>query len=234
MKIIKVKNYKKMSEKAKDIIIKDINKKPNSTIGFATGKTPLGLYNKLIKAYKKDNVDFSKIRAFNLDEYYPIKADNKASYSYYMHKNLFDKINIKKENINLLNGETKNPKKECKDYENKIKKNLIDLQILGVSFNGHVGFNEPGSSKKSKTRLVELFPETIKKNKIKNIKKGLTIGISTILKSKKIILLASGKKKARAINCLVKYKPDKCCPVSFLRNHKNLIVIADKEAASLL
>lgn len=223
MKLVKVKNYNGMSEKAAEIIIKEINRKPNSVLGFATGKTPLGLYKKLIWAYKKKKVDFSKIKAFNLDEYFPIKKSDKRSFYSYLHKNLFNQINIKKENTNLLNGETKNPNKECRDYENKIKKNKIDLMILGAGRNGHIAFNEPGSLKESKTRLVELKHKTTKN-------KALTIGISTILSSKKIILLASGKKKAEAIKCLMKCKPNSCCPVSFLRKHRNLIVIADKEA----
>jgi len=227
MKLIKTKNYNEMSEKAAEIIIKEINKKPSLAIAFATGKTPLGLYEKLIEAYKKKKINFSKIKAFNLDEYYLIKNKDKRSFYYYLHKNLFDKVNLKKENINLLNGEAKNWKKECSDYESKIKKNEIDLMILGVGVNGHIAFNELGSLKDSKTRLVELKHKAIKN-------RALTIGISTILSSKKLILLASDKKKAEAIKCLVKCKPDKCCPVSFLRKHKNLIVIADKEAESLI
>src|SRR4030042_1527955 len=232
MKLLKTKNYKEMSEKSVEIVIKEINKKPNLAVAFATGKTSLGLYKSLVEACKKKKIDFSEIKAFALDEYYPIKKSDKRSFYYYLYKNLFDKINLKKENINLLDGETKNPNKECRDYENKLKKNGIDLMILGVGINGHIAFNEPGSLKESKTRLVELFSETIKKNKIKNIKKALTIGISTIMKSKKIILLASGKNKAEAIKCLIKCKPNSCCPISFLRKHQNLIVIADKRAGS--
>jgi len=220
MLIIKTKNYNKLSKIACEIIIKEILKKPNINIGFATGSTPLGLYKKLVSAYKKKKVDFSKIASFNLDEYYPIKKSNKKSYYYYMFKNLFNHINIKKSNINLLNGETKNPDKECRDYENKIKKNPIDIQILGVGVNGHIGFNEPGSDFNSLTRLVELadFKE-----------KALTVGIKTIMKSKKIILLASGKNKKSAIRCLIKGNINKKCPVSILRRHKNLVVIADRE-----
>lgn len=234
MKLIKVKNYKEMSEKAAELVVKDIKKKPALAIAFATGKTPLGLYRKLAEAYKKKQVNFSKIKAFALDEYYPINKSDKRSFYYYLHKNLFDKINIKKENITLLNGETKNLGRKCKNYEHYIKKNKIDLIILGVGINGHVAFNEPGSLKDSKTRLVELSSETIKNNKIKNIKKGLTIGISTILSSKKIILLASGRKKAEAIKHLIKGKADKKYPISFLKNNKDLVVIADKEAGSLI
>lgn len=226
MKLIKVKNYSEMSKVASQIIIGEIKRKPNLVLGFATGKTPLGLYKLLVKSYKNKKIDFSKVISFNLDEYYPIFHKNKKSYFYYMHKNIFDKINIKKENINLLNGENKNWRKECSDYERKIKKaGGVDLQILGVGVNGHIGFNEPGSFKTSKTRLVEL-------THVKG--KGLTLGISTILKSKKLILLASGEKKARAIEALIKGKEDKNWPVSFIRKHKNLIVILDKGAGKLI
>ncbi len=221
MNIIRVKNYKELSEKASKIIINEILEKPNITIGFATGATPLGLYKELVKAYKNKEIDFSKVRSFNLDEYYPIKKTNKKSYYYYLSNNLFNHINIKKNNINLLNGETKSPGKECKNYETKIKKNPIDVQILGVGANGHIAFNEPGSSFNSKTRVVEL-----------NQKKALTIGISTIMSAKKLILLASGKSKSKAIKHLVKGKINKEWPVSFLRKHKNLVLVTDRNALS--
>ncbi|MFH1365741.1 MAG: glucosamine-6-phosphate deaminase [archaeon] len=232
MRIIKTRNYKELSEKASKIIISEILKKPNLVIGFAAGKTPLGTYKNLVKTYRKNSVDFSKIKTFNLDEYYPLKKNNKKSYCYYMFKNLFDKINVKKENINLLNGASRDFKKECKDYEDKIKKNPIDIQILGIGANGHIGFNEPGSDFNSKTRLIDLSPETLKENK--SLKKALTMGISTIIKSKKIILLASGKKKAKAVLGLVKRKRDKNLPASFLKRNKNLLIIIDEEAGSLL
>jgi len=232
MKFIKVKNYRELCKKAAEIIIKEVLKKPIITIGFATGSTPLGLYKQLIKAYKKGKVDFSKIRAFNLDEYYPIKRSNKNSYFYYMFKNLFNHINIKKSNVNILNGETRNPKKECKNYEAKIKKNPIDIQILGIGVNGHIAFNEPGSSFNSRTRLVELAPGTIKGKRVP--KKALTMGISTIMKARKLLLLASGKSKAEAVKHLVEGKQNKQWPASFLKKHKNLIVIIDKKAGSFL
>jgi len=229
MKVAITKDYDEMSEKAAEIIIKQIKNKPNSVVGFATGKTVLGLYSHLAKS----KLDFSKVKTFNLDEYYPIKRKDRNSFYYFMHKNLFDKININPENIHLLNGEAKNPKKECENYEEKIKKNPIDLQILGLGVNGHIAFNEPGSLKSSKTRLVNLSKSTIKINKTKS-KKALTMGIATIMNAKKIILLASGRSKAEAIKRLIEGKEDEKWPVSFLKGHKNLVVIIDKEAGSLL
>jgi len=235
MKIIKTKDYKEMSKKASEIIIQEIQKNPSLTMGFASGKTPLGLYKKLVDSYteQKNKIDFSKIKAFNLDEYYPIKKSNKKSF-YYLHKNLFNNLDIKKSNINLLNGETKNPKRHCEDYENNIKKNPIDIQILGVGVNGHIAFNEPGSKSNSKTRLVNLSKQTIKINKLKNSTKALTMGIKTIMSVKKIILLASGKNKALAIKKLVKDKPNPDWPVTYLKKHKDLIVVVDRKSACFL
>jgi glucosamine-6-phosphate deaminase len=238
MKIIKTKNYNELSKTACEILIKEIEKKPNLVIGFATGKTPLGLYKELVKEYKNKKIDFSRIKTFNLDEYYPIKITDKNSYHYYMFKNLFNKINIKKSNINFLNGETKNPKKECLNYEQKIKRNPIDIQILGVGVNGHIGFDEPGSNFNSKTRLIDLSSSTLKRNsrffnkKSQMPRKALTMGINTIMNSKKIILLASGKEKKQAIKHLIRGKIDEKWPVSILKNHKNLIAILDKSVLS--
>ena len=218
MKLIKAKNYNEMSEKASEIVIKNILKKPNLAIAFATGKTPVGLYKNLVKAHKEDKINFSKVKAFNLDEYYPISKKNKESSNYYLHKKLFDKLNIPKKNITLLSSQVKNWQKECSNYEKNIKKSKVDLMILGVGVNGHIAFNEPGSEINSKTRLVELKHKAVRK-------KALTIGVSTILSAKKVILLASGKKKTKAISYLIKSKPNKKYPVSFLKKHKNFTVI---------
>lgn len=234
------KNYSELSEKAADIVIKEISENPFLTIGFATGSTPLGLYKKLVLAYRNKKISFSKITSFNLDEYYKIKRKDKNSYYSYMRKNLFNKIDIKHENINLMDSEAKNPEKECENYEEKIKNKPIDIQILGVGANGHIAFNEPGSEFNSRTRPVKLSIKTIKsnsrffKNKNQVPRKALTMGISTIMKAKKIILLASGKDKAEAIFHIVKGKATEKWPVSFLKKHKNLTLIIDRKAASLL
>jgi glucosamine-6-phosphate deaminase len=230
MKIIYAKNYRDLSKVACGIIIKEINKKPNIVIGFATGETPLGLYKELVKSYKEKKVNFSRVKSFNLDEYYPMAESNPNSFYYYMFRNLFNKINIQKSNINMLNGQTKNPSQESKDYEMKIKKNPIGAQILGVGVNGHIGFNEPGCNFNAKTRLINLTKETIKRNSKKHKIPGraLTMGVKTIMGAKKIILLADGKDKSNAIYHLIKGKINKKYPVSFLRKHKDLIVIVDK------
>jgi len=240
MIIIETRNYKEMSKCAAEIIINEIIKKPKIVLGFATGETQVELYKELIKSYRKRKIDFSNMISFNLDEYYPIKNNNKNSYYFYMQKNLFKHINIRKSNINFLNGETENWMKECNNYEDKIKKNPIDIQILGLGVNGHIAFNEPGVSFNSRTRVIDLSPETRRRNSkfFKSIddvpKKALSMGIATINHSKKIIVLASGVDKARVVKCLVEGKINKKCPASALKKHKNLILIIDKKAASLL
>ncbi len=229
MKILEVKNYRALSEKAAEIVLKEVKKKPGLVLGLASGKTTFGLYKQLVKAYKKKQVDFSKIKVFSLDEFYPIKKSDKKSFHYYFFKNFLDKVNIKKDNIHLLDGEARNPDVECMEYEKKIKSNRIDLQILGVGVNGHIAFNEPGSLRTSKTRLVKLAPETIKRGVPG---KALSQGISTIMQARKLLLLASGKKKAEAISHLK--ESSKQWPVSFLEKHKNLTVLIDKRAGNLL
>ncbi|MBU1201063.1 MAG: glucosamine-6-phosphate deaminase [Nanoarchaeota archaeon] len=240
MRIIKAKDYDNMSAKAATIIANEIMLNPTITIGFATGNTMLGLYKSLAKMHSDLGVDFSKITTFNLDEYHPIKKDNKNSYHQFMFENLFNHININRQNINLLNGSTKDPTAECKNYESKIRNNGIDIQLLGIGINGHIGFNEPGSSFNSKTRLIELDETTINenskyfKNKKDVPKQALTIGISTIMSAKKILLLANGKKKAEALKKMLQGPVTEDCPASILQRHPEVVVIVDDEAASLL
>ena len=217
MKTIKVKNHKELSEESFQVISNQIKKKPSSTLLIASGKTPKELYKKLTKS----KLNFSKIKIFNLDEIYKTNT-----YKNYFHKNLLNKINIKKSNIHLINGKTKNPKQECNLYEKKLNKNKPDLTILGIGTNSHIAFNEPGSKKSSKTRLIFL------QNKKKQ--QAITVGISTILKSKKILLLASGKKKKEAIKNLIKQTPSPKFPATLLKSHKDFTLIIDKTAGSLI
>lgn len=240
MLIIVTKDYKEMSKRAAELVALEIIKKQSLRLGLATGSTPVGMYDKLIKLYKTKKIDFFNVQAFMLDEYYQISKKDKNSYYYYTHNKILNHVNIKKSNFKILDSETEDPKKFCKEYDKMIRKNHLDLQILGVGVNGHIGFNEPGSRRHSKTRMIRLTEDTRKINSrfFKSIdevpKYALTMGIGTILKTKKIILLANGKNKAVAIKNLVKGKVGKKWPVTFLRKHKNLILILDEEAARLI
>ncbi|MFH1590285.1 MAG: glucosamine-6-phosphate deaminase, partial [archaeon] len=240
MIIIKAKDYDDMSKKAALIVLNEIMLDKDISVGFATGSTPLGLYKKLIKKSKKENVNFSNITTFNLDEYYPIKKNDTQSYYYFMHQNLFSHVPINKKNINFLNGETKNPYEECQRFEKLIKDKGIDLQILGLGRNSHIAFNEPGSSFNSKTRVVDLDLKTqndnsrLLKNKNRVLSNALTMGLASIMSAKKIILLASGKNKAQAVKDLIEGPIDENCPASILRQHQNVIVIIDNNATELL
>jgi glucosamine-6-phosphate deaminase len=240
MKIIKVKDYEELSQKAAIIVLRELLVDPNLAIGFATGSTPLGLYNKLITAHKELSVDFSTMTTFNLDEYYPMKKENPQGYYHFMFENLFNHINVTLSNLHFLDGMTPNSKIVCARYEKKINEKGIDLQILGVGANGHIGFNEPGFQFNSITRLVDLSEKTIASNArfFNNInhvpRQALSMGISTIMSAKKILLLASGKSKAEAIKQLIEGPIDKNCPVTILQRHPNATLIVDQDATALL
>ena len=230
MRIIIVKNKKESVKKAVLIISNVIKKKPKSVLGLATGSTMIPLYKELIKKYKKNEIDFSKINTFNLDEYVNLKENNKRSFHYFMNKYLFNHINIDKNKIHF-------PNSDFKRYEKEIKRlGGIDLQILGIGKNGHIGFNEPGSSFQSKTRRIKLSDDTKKSNYksfklFRNAPKyAFTMGIKTIMDSKKIILLAFGKGKADAVAKTLNGKITTEVPASVLRKHRDIMFIIDKKA----
>ena len=231
MNLIVTKNKKDAIKKAAKIILDLIQKKPNAVLGLATGSTMIPLYKELIKLYNKKKIDFSKVKTFNLDEYSGIKPSNKNSYHYYMNHNFFNKININRNHIHFPTG-------NGKSYDSKIKKaGGLDLCVLGIGRNGHIAFDEPGSSFKSVTRKVKLSEDTRKVNSrfFKNENQvphfAYTMGIQTILNSKKIILLAFGNKKSDAIARAVKDKITEQIPASILRRHKYATIIIDKNAA---
>lgn len=241
MKILIVNDYNEMSRKAANIVASQIILKPDSVIGLATGDTPKGMYRELVKLYNNGDIDFTNIKTFNLDEYYGLSKENPQSYHYYMMENLFKHVNIKKENIHIPNGMAESIEKECEEYEKKIQEaGGIDLQVLGIGRNGHIGFNEPDLKFEAKTHLVELDEDTIKANSrffnsIDEVPtKAISMGIKTIMHAKKILLLASGKEKAEAIYKAVKGKITPEVPASILQLHPDAILIVDKEAASLL
>jgi len=241
MRIVVVDNYEEMSKRAALMITSQVMLKPDSVLGLATGDTPLGMYKELIKLYNKREVDFKEVRTFNLDEYYGIDKENPQSYYNYMNTNLFNTINIARKNINMPDGMAKDVDSSCVNYENKIKElGGIDMQVLGIGGNGHIGFNEPDVNFEAETHLVNLDEETIEANSrfFKSIKdvpvKAISMGIKTIMSSKKIILLANGLNKAKAIEKAVNGKINPSIPASILQLHNDVTIIIDKKAASSL
>lgn len=241
MNIIKAENYKEMSQLAAKYLIKQVNEKPNSVLGLATGSTPEGLYKEIIHHYTEGDVSFKEVATFNLDEYVGLSKDNDQSYYYYMHNLLFDHIDIKDEQANLPNGNTENLQEACKQYESSIQEaGGIDIQILGIGLNGHIGFNEPGTSFASQTHIVELDESTRKANarffdSIDDVPaQAITMGIDSIMQSRQIILLVSGSQKAEALEKLVNGPITEKFPASILQKHANVTIIADHDAAAKL
>lgn len=239
MRVILCDNYEMVSEEAARIVESQIVLKPDCVLGLATGSTPVGMYKILADKYKNGDLDFSKVKTFNLDEYYPISRKNNQSYYYFMNENLFDCVNVPKENIHIPNGEVEDPEKECEEYERLIEENGgIDLQILGIGQNGHIGFNEPDINLESKTHVTELTESTIKANSrffssVDEVPtKALTMGIATILKSRKIILMACGEEKSEALAELLTDDIKTDNPATMLKVHPDVVIICDKAAYS--
>jgi len=241
MKVIVSKDYESLSKKAAVLIQSQLMWKPDSVLGLATGSTPVGLYQELIKLYDEGNINFSEVTSFNLDEYLDLPKEDQQSYYSFMRENLFNHVNVREDHIHIPNGMAEDFESECLNYESSIASHGgIDLQILGIGHNGHIGFNEPNVEFEAKTHIVSLDEETIEANKrffdsIEDVpKKAISMGIKTIMKSRKIILMASGEGKADIISQLVKddIKPD--LPASVLHLHENVIILIDEAAASKL
>lgn len=239
MEIIIKDDYNEICLEAYQIIFQQWQRKNNIVLGLATGRTPLGVYAKLIDSHKKGEIDFSEIKAFSLDEYLGFKEDHPQSFAYYMNKNLYSQINIKKQNIHGLHGLPEDIDEHCRQYETLIKSvGGIDVQILGIGSNGHIGFNEPSSSLASRTRAKTLTEETIETNR-RFFKNGeevpyycLTMGIGTILEAKTILLLAFGKNKKDAVTNCVEGPVTAAVPASALQLHPDVKIILDEDAAS--
>lgn len=234
-------NYKELSKQAACLLASQVRLNPNSVIGLATGDTPLGMYRELIRMSKEEKLDFSGITTFNLDEYYPIEKNNSQSYYYYMMENLFKYINIQKDKIYIPSGMAKDVEQECALYEKIIAdKGTIDLQVLGIGPNGHIGFNEPDVKFEARTHLVTLNEETIKANarffnSIDKVpKKAISMGIKTIMQSRKIMLLVNGEKKAKVIRDTIYGEITPSLPASILQLHPDVTIIMDNGAASNL
>jgi glucosamine-6-phosphate deaminase len=232
-------NYENLCEMAANEVVSLVNTRPSAVLGLPTGGTPTYLYKNLISCYKNGRVSFSQTVTFNLDEYVGIPPDHPQSYHSYMRKHFFNHIDIREENIHIPYAENQEINQFCQSYENKIiKSGGIDLLILGLGKNGHIGFNEPGSQLTDQTKVVALAESTIKSNSryfnsiVEVPRKAVTMGISTILRSSKIILLASGKEKAIAISKLLSSEPSSEFPASFLKLHQDVTLFVDKEAYS--
>lgn len=241
MKIYVVENYEELSKKAAEIIAKEIEAKDDMVLGLATGSTPEGMYKELVDMYNDGKIDFSNIVSFNLDEYYGLEDEHEQSYHYFMDKHLLSKVNVKPENTNIPSGCTDNIEKTCKEYDEKIEEcGGLDLQLLGIGVNGHIGFNEPGDVFVAETHIVDLTEDTLDanarffKSQDEVPKKAITMGMKSILNAKKILLVASGEGKADAINISLKGPITPKVPASILQLHNDLIVIVDKAAASKL
>ena len=240
MKVIIVENYDKMSEKAGEIVTEIVKSNPLAILGLATGSTPVGLYDYLVDANRNQGISFAKVQTVNLDEYVGIDATNENSYAYFMAKNLFDRIDIDKQNTHLPNGVANDLQAECDRYNILLANMKQDLQVLGIGSNGHVGFNEPGTEFNSQTHVVTLSESTIKDNsrlfqdESQVPTQALSMGIKNIMNAKQILLLASGKNKAKAIKGLISGEIITDLPASILQLHPFVTVIIDKDAASLL
>jgi glucosamine-6-phosphate deaminase len=232
MKIIKAKDYKDMSRKAANIISAQVILYPNSVLGLATGSSPIGTYEQLVEWFNKGDVDFSSVRTVNLDEYRGLDGSNEQSYRHFMNEHLFDLVNIDKSKTFIPNGLAENPDEECKRYDALIESlGGIDLQLLGIGHNGHIGFNEPSEAFEKTTHLVDLKPETIVANTrfFESAdavpKQAYTMGIKSIMQSKKIVLIVSSEDKADILKKALYGPVTPEVPGSILQLHPDLTVV---------
>ena len=241
MKLVIVKDYQEMSRKAAELLAAEVKQHPQTVLGLATGGTPVGMYRELIKLHEDEGIDFSQAQSFNLDEYVGLSSAHPQSYRAYMQENLFQHINLPAEKTHVPAGDAADLDKECARYEEAIREaGGIDIQVLGIGNNGHIGFNEPGSSAESTTRVVQLTESTIEANaryfaSVEEVPtQAVSMGIKTILGAKKVVLLASGETKAQAVRLMLEGEPTADVPASLLQLHPDVTVIVDEAAASQL
>ena len=237
MKIYKAKDYKDMSRKAANIISAQVIMKPNCVLGLATGSTPIGTYDQLVEWYNKGDLDFSEVTTVNLDEYKGLPRTNDQSYYYFMHQHLFDRVNIDPERTNVPNGMEPDAEKECGRYEELIRSlGGVDLQLLGLGHNGHIGFNEPGEAFEKETHCVDLAGRTIETNKrffasADDVpKQAYTMGIKTIMQAKKILIVVNGENKADIVERAFFGPVTPEVPASILQLHNDVTLVGDEAA----
>ena len=237
MKIYKAKDYKDMSRKAANIISAQVIMKPNCVLGLATGSTPIGTYDQLVEWYNKGDLDFSEVTTVNLDEYKGLPRTNDQSYYYFMHQHLFDRVNIDPERTNVPNGMEPDAEKECGRYEELIRSlGGVDLQLLGLGHNGHIGFNEPGEAFEKETHCVDLAERRIDANKrffasADDVpKQAYTMGIKTIMQAKKILIVVNGENKADIVERAFFGPVTPEVPASILQLHNDVTLVGDEAA----
>ncbi len=241
MQILRAANYQKMSRQAANILSAQIIMKPECVLGLATGSSPVGTYQQLVDWYKKGDLDFSKVRTVNLDEYKGLGPENEQSYRYFMDTNLFNLVNINHENTYVPNGLAKDVDVECARYDRLIAgMGGVDLQLLGIGHNGHIGFNEPGDEYAKSTHCVALAERTVQANSrlfqsIDDVPRyAYTMGIAAIMKAKKILIIASGKDKAQIVRDAFLGPVTPRVPASILQLHTDVTLIGDEEVLSLI
>lgn len=241
IKVIVVDNYEEVSKKAFEVMKEVLDSKANPVLGLATGSSPIGLYQNMIADCKATNRSYKEVITFNLDEYIGLPRDHQESYYTFMNKNLFSELDVAKENIHIPDGSATDPVAEAKRYEEELAQYTLDIQVLGIGSNGHIGFNEPGTKFDSVTHVVSLQEKTIKDNArffdgdMNQVpKQAISMGIGSIIRAKKILVVATGENKADAVYGMVKGPVTTDCPASVLQNHSDVIVIVDQAAASKL
>ena len=241
MVIYAAKDYNDMSRKAANIMSAQVIMNPKAVLGLATGSTPVGMYRQLVEWYKKGDLDFSQVTSVNLDEYKGLSGENDQSYRYFMNTNLFDHINIDKARTFVPNGLEEDAEKACREYNEIIKAvGGIDMQLLGIGGNGHIGFNEPGEAFETETHCVDLTESTIQANarffsSMDEVpKQAYTMGIKNIMSAKKILLIATGEKKAEALYNSLYGRITPNVPASILQLHNDVTVVADEAALSMI
>jgi len=226
-----VQDYATLSRHAAKIIADELRRKPDLVLGLAAGNTPLGTYQELVRMHREEDLDFSRTTVFNLDEYGGLDRTSAQSFHDFLHLNFVNLIHIPKSNVHFLSYPSLSVDSYCEQFERKIREaGGIDLQILGIGQNGHIAFNEPGSSIASRTRVVTLEPG----NDTRSLNTAITMGVATILESRRILLLASGRQKAEVIANALEGPVTEEIPASFLQEHRDVVVIADEASAGNL
>ena len=241
MRVYVAENYTDMSRKAANILSAQVILKPDTVLGLATGSSPVGTYQQLIAWYQKGDLDFAQVRTVNLDEYAGLAPDHEQSYRHFMQENFFDHINILQENTNVPNGLAPDLEAECQRYNQVIQRlGGIDVQLLGMGHNGHIGFNEPGHAFELETHVVDLTANTIDANarffasRDEVPRQAITMGIKSIMQAQRIVMVVSGEDKADIVRAAFTGPVVPQVPASILQMHPNFILVGDKAALSKL